>query len=94
MKKNQTQISTFSKSEKMIDGLFSFWEKKAMATTSLQTNLIIRLKEADFQALEGIAEHIHIPVKDLVHGIISYALDQYSKSKTTTLNRPAAWHHE
>ncbi len=60
-----------------------------MATTSLQTNLIIRLKE-DFQALEGIAEHIHIPVKDLVHGIISYALDQYSKSKTTTLNRPAA----
>ena len=46
-----------------------------MATTSLQTNLIIRLKEEDFQALEGIAEHIHIPVKDLVHGIISYALD-------------------
>ena len=52
-----------------------------MATTSLQTNLIIRLKEEDFQALEGIAEHIHIPVKDLVHGIISYALDQYSKSQ-------------
>ncbi len=49
-----------------------------MATTSLQTNLIIRLKQEDFQALEGIAEHIHIPVKDLVHGIISYALDQYS----------------
>ena len=59
-----------------------------MATTSLQTNLIIRLKEEDFQALEGIAEHIHIPVKDLVHGIISYALDQYSKSKTTTPQPP------
>lgn len=59
-----------------------------MATTSLQTNLIIRLKEEDFQALEGIAEHIHIPVKDLVHGIISYALDQYSKSKPPPSTAP------
>ena len=61
-----------------------------MATTSLQTNLIIRLKEEDFQALEGIAEHIHIPVKALVHGIISYAFAQNYKSKPTPLNRPAA----
>lgn len=56
---------------------------EVMATTSLQTNLIIRLDEEDFQALEGIARHIHIPTKDLIHGIISYALYKHTKLRTT-----------
>ncbi len=61
-----------------------------MATTSLQTTLIIRVNEEDYEILEGISSYLHIPVKDLLHGVISNALKRDLESKTTTLNRPAA----